>query len=443
MFRRLSIRARITIGSVIVATLIFAAALVAVRAQVSSILEQADVTLATNDLTSFAVDIAANPDEEVDDPGTGLLVYITSPSDGVQVDTMPRAIHGLLEHREPADEQFDAEVDESTFVIVGRTVDTPSGTWGLWAARSTQASQLALGSLNGLFALGGLLLLAAFGVASWFLASAALRPVVRLQRGAEQLAGSSERASLPVGAAHDEIAQLAETLNAFLDDVRDSADREKRMVSDAAHELRTPLAALKTQLEIARADSTDTRLTAQLASAETSVDRLSDLATNLLELARLEQLPARPQWATAEELADELLAAVDRARLLALHRGVEVDFELDEIRGRVGTSATSFARICDNLLANAVTAATGHVVVRLAAQGDSLQLSVADDGAGMPEDFISRAFERFSRSDSARSTTGSGLGLSLVHAIVVAAGGAVTLQNTESGFDVRVTLPNM
>ena len=443
MVSRLSIRARITIGSVLVAAVIFTVALLAVRAQVGSILEQADVTLASNDLTSFAADLTANPDEGVDDPGTGLLVYITSPTAGVQIDTMPRAIHEQLEHRTAADEQFDAEVNDANFVIVGRAVETPGGTWGLWAARSTQSSELALSSLNGLFAIGGVFLLLAFGLASWFLASAALRPVVRLQQGAEQLAGAGERASLPVGAARDEIARLAVTLNAFLDDVRDSADREKRMVSDAAHELRTPLAALKTQLEIARDGSADPRLSAQLATAETSVDRLSNLATNLLELARLEQTQPHSQRATADELTNEFLAAVDRARLLALGRGIEVDFEVGELSAPVGTSATSFSRICDNLLANAVAAAKTAVQVRLNEGGDALELTVLDDGEGMPAEFIGKAFERFSRSDSARSTTGSGLGLALVHAIVEAADGAVTLQNTATGFEVRVTLPHM
>jgi two-component system, OmpR family, sensor kinase len=443
MLGRLSIRSRITIGSLLIATVLFTLALLGVRAQVAAILEQADVTLATNDLTSFAVDLAANPDEGVDDPGTGLQIYITSPTDGVQIDTMPRAIHELLEHREPADEQISAEVGDADYVVVGKTVETPKGTWGLWAARSTQSSEIALDSLKGLFVLGGVLLLLAFGLASWFLASAALRPVVRLQQGAEQLASGGERSSLPVGAADDEIARLARTLNSFLDSVRESADREKRMVSDAAHELRTPLAALKTQLELARADSTEPRLSAQLATAEASVDRLSNLATTLLELARIEQLSTVPQHATATEITDELLSAVDRARLLALSSSVEVDFEVAELSASIGTSASAFARVCDNLLANAVTAAQRRVMVQAHESDGRLQLVVADDGPGMPAEFIGKAFERFSRADDARSSVGSGLGLSLVRAIVEAANGTVTLHNAPAGFEVRVTLPNM
>ncbi len=266
--------------------------------------------------------------------------------------------------------------------------------------------------------------------------------MVRLQRGAEQLAGADQRASLPVGEANDEIARLARTLNHFLDDVRDSADREKRMVSDAAHELRTPLAALKTQLEIARTDTTEPRLTAQLSSAEVSVDRLSALATNLLELARLEQ-GAPLGAAGTTELEEQFLASVDRARLLALSRGVAVDYDLGPLTTAVRTSGTSFGRLCDNLLANAVSAATAAVRVSLVQDSTALRLAVSDDGAGMPADFVPLAFDRFSRADSARSSTGSGLGLSLVKAIAESAGGDVTVENLSPGLTARVTLPNM
>lgn len=443
MRRPLSIRARITLGSILVAALIFTVALTVVRSQVASILEESDATLARNDLTSFAVDIAANPDEAVDDPGTGLLVSIQPPSGPAEIDTLPHAIHEIVEHRQADGTDFEAEAAGTTFVVVGRTVDTSDGTWTLWAARSTESRELTLRSLDGLLVVGGLLLVAAFGIASWFLASAALRPVVRLQRGAERLAGSGERAALPVGEANDEIARLATTLNSFLDEVRDSADREKRMVSDAAHELRTPLAALKTQLEIAREDSADPRLDAQLSSAETSVDRLSDLATNLLELARLEQGDAATPRADAAELEQQFLASVDRARLLALRRGVSVEYELDALSSPVRTSASSFGRLCDNLLANAVAAAESEVRVRLAEDSGALRLTVDDDGAGMPDDFIALAFERFSRSDTARASTGSGLGLSLVKAIAVSAGGEVSVANASPGLTARVTLPNM
>ena len=443
MLARLSIRARITAGSVVAATIILGIALLGIRAQVSGILTEADASLARSDLVSFTADIAANPGEPVDDPSAGVLVLVRSPDGTTQVDTLPHDIHELVEHRVGTVEEFEARQSTIEFIVVGRTIDTDEGTWSLWAARSTESSVLALRSLDALLVIGGLALLAGFAVASWFLASAALRPVQRLRRSAEQLAATSERSTLPVGVANDEIAELAVTLNAFLDEVRDSTDREKRMVSDAAHELRTPLAALKTQLELARASAPTASFSAQLAGAEASVDRLTALATNLLELARLEQVPAAAERLSPADAEREFLAAIDRARLLALSTATDVDYELGDLTRTARTSPTSFSRLCDNLLTNAISAASTRVSASLLEEHETTVFRVTDDGPGMPKAFLPKAFERFSRLDESRSSGGSGLGLSLVKAIADAAGGTVSLHNAERGFDVEVRLPNM
>ncbi|HAM26898.1 MAG TPA: sensor histidine kinase, partial [Microbacteriaceae bacterium] len=243
---RLSIRARITLGSILVAAAIFAIALVAVRAQVATILTTADSTLAQDDLTSFANEIVANPANTLDDPGTGVLLYVRAPDGKAQVDTVPNIIRKVLEHRDGANEKFTRTVEGVDFVVVGRSIPTSAGKWSLWAARSTASSTLALQGLDGTLVIGGLVLLVGFGVASLILASAALRPVERMRKEAELLGAGPGDGGLPVGPARDEIAELATTLNALLDRIRRSAEREKQMVSDAAHELRTPLSVLKT-----------------------------------------------------------------------------------------------------------------------------------------------------------------------------------------------------
>lgn len=443
MLSRLSIRARITLGSVVGAAVILGIALFAVRAQVGQILTDADASLARSDLVPFAADINAGAGEPTDEPSAGVLIYVRSPEGMPQVDTLPHEVHEIVEHRNGADEQFEARDHSGEFIVVGTTVENGEGVWSLWAARSTESSALAMRSLDALLLVGSVVLLGAFAAASWFLASAALRPVDRLRRGAESLAATSERSSLPVGPANDEIAELATTLNAFLDDVRESTEREKRMVSDAAHELRTPLAALKTELELARENSPDATFSTQLAEAEASVDRLTALATNLLELARLEQAAIVDERLSPADAEREFLAAVDRARLLALPRSVEVAFTLEDLHRTAGTSAISFSRLCDNLLANAVSAARGKVSASLTEEHGETVLRICDDGKGMPPAFIAKAFERFSRPDEARSSGGSGLGLSLVKAIVDAADGTVGLRNTSDGFEVEIRLPNM
>ena len=406
---RMSVRARITLGSLAVAAVLVVLALLVVRAQVATILTNADASLAQSDLASFEKDITAHPDEAVDDPGTGVLVYVRDPGATVQVDTLPHDLRELVDDRQAANEQFTTTDDEArTFVVVGRAVDTAAGTWALWSARSTSASELALEGFDHLLVIGGIVLLAGFGTASWFIATVALRPV-----------------------------QAARA-------------REKQMVSDAAHELRTPLAALKTQLELAHDDFGDAgALARQVTAAESSVDRLTSLASNLLALSRLESEEQSTAASTGAQLVDELLGSIDRARMLAIERSVTVDFEITATRSDAlyPIDAQGFGRMADNLLSNAVAAVQAHgtVVATLADSPSGLTLAVADDGPGMPEDFLPHAFERFSRPDASRTSTsgGSGLGLALVQALATDAGGAAVAQNTHPGLRVTVSIPKM
>ena len=450
MLSRLTIRTRITAGSVFVAAVIFVIALVAVRGQVAAILSNADSTLAKGDLTTFINELVTKPSSTLDDPGTGVMLYVRSPNGTVQVDTMPHAIHEQLDHRSGADEQFTGRVDNGEFVVVGRVVKTAEGEWSLWAARSEASSDLVLNVLDTTLVVGAVVLLAAFGLASWLLASAALRPVEQMRRRAEALGDDPHEGGLPVGPARDEIAQLATTLNALLDRIRRSADREKQMVSDAAHELRTPLSVLRTQLELAHDNFGDAEaLGAQIVAAEVSVDRLSSLATNLLELSRLESKDARPKPSSFEQLVTELMASVDRARMLGLAREIEVGFTVEsrDDLARFAIATDGFSRLVDNLLTNSMSAVDegGTVFVTLTQDGTNLSLTVRDDGPGMPESFIPHAFDRFSRPDDSRtsSTGGSGLGLALVAAIANDAGGMVDLANGKPGLVATVTLPQM
>jgi len=450
MMRRLSVRARITLGSAMIAAVLLALALLVVRGQVGDILSEADGALAQGDLTPFRNDITASPTAEVDDPGTGVLVFVRAPDGEVEVNTLPHDVQQRVMNRSPANELFTMSDDEGrNFIVVGRIVSTSVGDWTLWSARSTSSSELALAGLERVLIVGGLVLLIGFALASWLLATVALRPVARMRRRADSL-GSAMDGDLPVGTADDELTALARTLNDLLARVRASATREKQMVSDASHELRTPLSALKTQLELAHDDVGDAAaLAAHLAGAEASVDRLAALATNLLELNRLEVEGLATRTAETAELVTELMGSIDRARMLGLAKSVQVGFDLsgvDEQR-RYRIDPQSFGRIADNLLSNAVNAVAsdGHVEALLRQAEHGLHLTVADDGPGMPPHYLPHAVERFSRPDTARTSAagGSGLGLALVQAIVTAAEGTMELRNREPGFLVDVSLPNM
>lgn len=450
MVRKLTIRWRITLGSVAVALVFFGATLVVVRLEVTSILTESDRSLASGDLTSYRAEIAKDSDGLLDDSGKGTLVYIRSPKGVVQIDTMPHEIRELLERRKPANEQFVGSGDGTDFAVIGEKIVTPDGTWSLWAARSTAASQLAMNGFDRALLVGATILLVLFGLASWLLASTALRPVTKMRLQAENLSEAEGAAGLPVGEADDEIAALATTLNVFLDRVRRSTAREKQVVSDAAHELRTPLAALKTQLELAHDNFDDVgALARQVIAAERSVNRLASLASNLLALSRLDSGESDLESSTADELLTEVMDGVDRIRLLGLAKKVDVAFSSDirDPTARFLLSPSNFARVVDNLAANAVAAVgkAGSVAIEFSQRDGSLELVVTDDGPGMPTDFIDRAFDRFSRADKSRtgSTGGSGLGLALVKVIVSGGGGTVELSNGTPGLEVRVSLPHL
>jgi two-component system, OmpR family, sensor kinase len=450
MRRSFSIRTRITVGSAAVALFVIVIAIVGIRFNAESTLHSSDVTLATTDLASFQKDLAENGGFHVDTPGAGILVLIRNPQGKVVVSTLPDEVREAVESRHPSHATFSAAEDGSPYVVVSRVVKTKDGTWGLWAARSTASSRLVLAKLDAALVVGGLLALIAFTAASWLLATFALRPVTAMRRRAQTLSGTGENERLPVGTANDELSALAITLNDFLDRVHDGTLRERRMVSDAAHELRTPLAALRTQLELAHDDFGDaTALEHEIVGAENSVSRLTALANGLLELSRLEGETAETGQATTSELLDETMGSVDRARMLALAKQVDVAFatnDLDEA-ARYPVEPSAFGRLLDNLLSNAVNAVnqSGSVEISLRDSADSLEIAVRDDGPGVPEAFLPKAFDRFSRPDESRSAArgGSGLGLALVRVIAESAGGTAQLSNESTGAVAVVRIPKM
>jgi two-component system, OmpR family, sensor kinase len=147
-------------------------------------------------------------------------------------------------------------------------------------------------------------------------------------------------------------------------------------------------------------------------------------------------------------MTEELGEAIDRARLLAVPKDAQIGFSSGLVPGtRYPLDRPTLGRLLDNLLSNAV-AAIGHggsIQVDLVAGDGSAVLSVRDDGPGVPDSFLPRAFDRFSRPDDARSSRsgGSGLGLALVKAIAVGTGGGVAIRNQHPGLEVTVTIPRL
>ena len=444
----LSIRARITLGSTIIAIVLFSAAVFFFRMEVQSILTETTTTLLRNDAAPLVSALVENATDPIREAGEGQLLAVIGP-DGVVVEsTLPKKLAAELRTMtQLGDEPESIAAGNSNYWVLKTTVVASNGTWTIISARNQEALGLLMSELDQVLFIGAFVLIVGFGIASWLLTGAALRPVNRLREEAESLSVSGSSAELLVPAGKDEVSQLAVTLNDFITRLRNSVDREKQVVNDASHELRTPLAVLQTQLELAHLNSGNAQaLEHDIDDASATVTRLSRLATNLLELSKLEsqQSQASLDWSGLES---EITASVDRARSARNSGVLEVAYEIagDDVDGRYMLSRTNVGQLVDNLIANAVAAmgGTGIVTVSLDRYADGAVIRVVDSGPGMPADFLPFAFDRFSRPDDSRSsgTGGSGLGLAIVQAIVEHAGGTVRLHNTGSGLAVEIRLP--
>lgn len=272
-------------------------------------------------------------------------------------------------------------------------------------------------------------LLVILAALAWRIVGATLRPVEALRRGAEEITGTGTAGSLPVPASRDEIHALAVTLNGMLARLDAARDRQRAFVADAAHELRSPLASLRTQLEVGGGEPAD--LLAE-------VQRMTRLVDDLLLLARLDEAPpARCVPIDLTELAREVASRYAGAR-------VPVD-TVDAACPPVWADSGALRRVLGNLLDNAVRYAGSRVTVAVTTVGpESVLLTVTDDGPGVPPADRDRVFDRFTRlADSRdRDTGGSGLGLAIVRELVADHGGTVTLTDAvPTGLRVEVRLP--
>ncbi len=439
---RLGVRARLTVGATLFAAVVLLAAFVIAHQMIASALLARDRALATEAIGPYAVDILHTPAEHPDGPSAGTLIAVRSPDGRFVVDTLPAdVLRATTGSRADAVRTATAE-----YVVERRTVEADGGTWTIWSARSAAGRTDALMVVDATFVATGAGLLVVLCLGFWFFARAALRPVERMRIGASELGDDD---LLPVGQADDELSRLAATLNELVARTRESAARERRMVSNAAHELRTPIANLRAGIEIAvQRSGVDGRETRDLRSLERMVGRLSELAANLLELSRLDE--GHPQGeASVADLVEVALAAVDAARLRTQDETIDIDHEIGVVEpgARVRVDAISFGRLLDNLLANAIAAVTGSDVgsgsvrVTLEDRDGTLVTRVQDSGPGMSPDLLATAFDRFTRGTT--SSAGSGLGLSLVRAIATAAGGTASLEQRPDGFAVVIRLPNM
>ncbi|MEZ0073404.1 sensor histidine kinase [Planotetraspora sp. GP83] len=290
------------------------------------------------------------------------------------------------------------------------------------------------GVLNAIFAaeVAALIMLTMWG--TWKIAGRTLRPVedIRSELAAINVNDVGNRVAEPSG--HDEIARLAQTVNSTLGRIERAKQvteltlqQQRQFAADASHELRTPLAGLRAQLEEAQLHPDETDLRELLDRALSDVDRLQAIITDLLLLARVgaNKFTEREPVDLAELVEEEVLRRNDRVKVqLRLQSGVTVC----AVRSHIG-------RLLTNLLDNAQRHARGSVRVEVHLNGGDAELSVSDDGAGIPPCQRERIFERFTRLDAARSRDrgGTGLGLAIAQDIAKAHQGTLRVGESPCG----------
>ena len=238
----------------------------------------------------------------------------------------------------------------------------------------------------------------------------ALRPLTRLSSGARDIARSGDVAErLPEASTHDEVAELAGTLNAMLASLERAREAEHRFVGDASHELRTPLTALRGNAAYIARHGADP---AALADIEAGAERLSELLDDLLALAREDAAaPARGERVALSELA---VGADD----VIVEREVSAEIE-----------RPAFERAVENLVRNARKHGAGRVTITVGGEDGEAFIRVQDEGPGVSEAEAEKVFERFARGEHATGE-GSGLGLAIVRAIAERHGGRVTVEGS-------------
>jgi heavy metal sensor kinase len=289
--------------------------------------------------------------------------------------------------------------------------------------------------------LAGPIALVLASLAGYLLAGLSLRQVESMRRRAAAISADTPGRRLPVPPTGDELERLAKTLNEMLERLEAALDRERDFVADAGHELRTPLALLRTELELAaRHGATAAELREAVQASSQEVERLAQLAEGLLLIARSDGGKLALNVETLD-LADVSNAVATRFewRAAAEQRMLVADVEAGtEVRGDRLRLEQALSNIVDNALRH------GECDVRLAlvSSNGAIELHVSDEGPGFPARFLEHAFERFTRAERARGGPGAGLGLAIAQAIAEAHGGQVRAANGRNGgADVWLGLP--
>ncbi|RNL78961.1 sensor histidine kinase [Nocardioides marmorisolisilvae] len=330
--------------------------------------------------------------------------------------------------------------EHDKFTVVALRAADEQGVRLVIVGRSTEQRDETRAEAAGVLAVSVPLTVAALAWIIWFSVGRALRPVEVMRQQANKInaAHLPDRLALPEG--DDEIPRLARTLNEMLDRIEDGQRLQRQFVSDASHELRSPLAVIRQAAEISQ--SHPERISTEELAADVLAEsaRLEGLVSALLTLARIENRTDAPHEQV--DLDDLVFTEVSRQR----DKAGSVTLDVSDVgAGRTIGNPVLLAQVIRNLLDNAVRHASGVVRIGLHQGGGTATLVVEDDGSGIAAADRARVFERFVRLDEARARDdgGSGLGLAIVASIVHEHGGSVRIEDAADGgarFEVRLPM---
>ena len=440
----MSIRLRITvIATLLIALAISIAGVVLVTTLRSSLIEAADVSSRSraNELVSSATrgllsDTIANIAEEgvaqvVTDDGAVLAASENVTGEARLSDVVPKRgepVKLILRNVPDEEEQEDYRM----WAVRGDGVTAYVGT-------SLEDEREIIFELSRSLVIGLPLLVALFAAGTWLMVGRTLRPVEDIRAEVAEISHRRLDRRVPTPSTHDEIGRLARTMNEMLGRLEAASERQREFVGNASHELQSPLASFRTQLEVAAAHPEGADWPSLAADLLADGNRMEGLVQDLLFLAREDDETPRPTKPV--DFDDVVLEEVTRMR-----SSCPADIHADGVSGApMPGHREDLARLVRNLLDNACAYASSRVDVTLATSDGRVELIVADDGPGVAPEDKPRIFDRFYRADPVRNpqTSGTGLGLAIAAAVAEAHGGTIAVTDGDPGARFVVSLPTM
>jgi signal transduction histidine kinase len=443
-FRLRSVRARTTAGATLVVAIALAGSawgLVTLTERTLRHSVEEAVRLRAGELaaslTDGSADPATLPNEE------DVIVQIL---DGTRVVASSPAVEGKppmarLQAGQTAIVTGPADEGDDSFMVAAESARTSTGTITVLVGRNLDTVRESVSVVTGILAVGLPILLVVVGIITWVVVGRALAPVEAIRQGVSEISGTQLQRRVPIPPGDDEIARLASTMNAMLARLEEARDRQRRLVSDASHELRSPIAAIRQHAEVTLSHPDATTVDRLAADVLAEDLRLERLAEDLLLLARADESSLQPKGRPLD--LDDL--ALEEARRLRQTTQLRIDTS-DVSAARTRGDRQQLQRVVRNLADNAARHAASAIRLGVREDDGRAILEVDDDGPGVPPERRRVVFERFTRLDDARDRRrgGAGLGLAIVTEIVSAHGGTVTVGDAPlGGARFRVILPTL